>query len=111
MENREGADDGQLSELIERADRLISTLGGKADQRGVAVSFDNRIDNSRSERAAWACGIACAVCLTIMIMQAFQIHSLQRANEAMHGQVNRMQDYLNYIYQQAPHLRKQEPSK
>ena len=104
MENREGADDGQLSELIARADQLISALGGKTEQRGVAVSFDNRIDNSRSERAAWLCGIACAVCFSVALMQAFQLHFLQQ-------KYDRMQDYLNVIYQQAPHLRKPEPQK
>lgn len=113
MEQAETADQS-LARLLETAERLVEAV----EKRGVAepgspvrVNVDNRVDNRRTERAAWVCGIACAVCFTIVITQAFQIHSLQRANEAMQAKYDRMQDYLNFIYQQAPYLRKPEPSK
>lgn len=104
MERREEGDGSSISDLADRADKLIEILAGKGDQRSVEVKVDNRVDNRRTERAAWACGIACAVCLTIAIMQALQLYALQ-------AKYDRMQDYLNFIYQQAPYLRKPEQSK
>lgn len=104
MERREEGDGSSISDLADRADKLIEILAGKGDQRSVEVKVDNRVDNRRTERAAWVCGIACAVCLTIAIMQALQLYALQ-------AKYDRMQDYLNYIYQQAPYLRKPEQSK
>lgn len=111
MDRQQAEADAQSVELLGRADRLIQLLEHRREERGVDVKVDTHVDNRRPERAAWICGIACAVCFTIAITQAFQIHSLQRAHETLQGKYDRMQDYLNYIYQQAPSLRKPEPSK
>lgn len=102
---RSGADDRD-DLLLERCDRLLSALErrSEAEPHATTVKVDNRVDNRRSERAAWLSGAAALVAMTIAILQAFQIHSLQ-------GKYDRMQDYLNFIYQQAPHLRKPEQSK
>lgn len=90
--------------LLERADKLIQLLEARPTDRGVDVKVDNRVDNRSSERAAWVAGIAAAVAMTIAILQAVQIYALQ-------AKYDRMQDYLNYIYQQAPSLRKPESPK
>lgn len=97
-----GADD-RVDLLLERAGRLVDAVERRSDSepRNTTVKVDTRVDNRRSERAAWFAGTAAAVAMTIAILQAFQIHSLQ-------GKYDRMQDYLNFIYQQAPGLRKPE---
>lgn len=96
-------DDEKIQRLLETADRLVAAVERKdaASGHGTMVKVDNRVDNRRSERAAWVAAVAATVAMTIAILQAFQIQVLQ-------GKYDRMQDYLNYIYQQAPHLRQNE---
>ena len=97
----EETDDRRLERLLKTSERLVLALEGRQEDRSVDVKVDNRIDNKNPERAAWVCSIMCAVAVTIAVLQAFQIQSLQ-------SKYDRTQDYLNYIYQQAPHLRPPE---
>lgn len=101
MRNSPDEDAENTLDLLDRADRLIQLLEARPADRGVDVKVDNRVDNRTSERAAWLAGAAAAVAMTIAILQAVQIYALQ-------AKYDRMQDYLNYIYQQAPSLRKPE---
>lgn len=94
----EPSTDDRLDRLSSVAERLAALV---AEQRPTpAVKQENNF-NIQPERAAWVCSIMCAVAVTIAVLQAFQIQSLQ-------GKYDRNQDYLNYIYQQAPHLRPPE---
>lgn len=99
------SDDSQRVErLLETSERLVTAIENRREDRGVDVKVDNRVDNRSSERAAWVAGIAAAVAMTIAAMQAVSLYALQ-------AKYDRMQDYLNYIYQQAPSLRKPEKPK
>jgi ferric-dicitrate binding protein FerR (iron transport regulator) len=110
---RSGADDRDDLSLLERCDRILAALERRSDAEphSTTVKVDNRVDNRRSERAAWISGVAAAIAVTASILMAFQIQSQQAQIQTLEGRTDRMQDYLNFIYQQAPHLRKPEQSK
>lgn len=110
---RSGAEDRDDLSLLERCDRILAALERRSDAEphNTTVKVDNRVDNRRSERAAWLSGIAAAVAVTASILMAFQIQAQQAQIQTLESRADRMQDYLNFIYQQAPHLRKPEQSK